>query len=324
MKINLQHGNGGRETSQIINDIFMKFFDNSILRKLEDAAVIDGAQKLAFTTDSFVVEPLFFQGGNIGDLCICGTVNDLAMVGATAKYFTIGFIIEQGMDTSTLERICESIKNRAIEANVKIVAGDTKVVGGNGGLYINTSGIGFVDKSISVSGAKTGSSVIISGNLGDHHAAILSARMGIENGIKSDVAPLGGMVKALIDEGIPIQAMRDITRGGLGGILNEIALSSKCAIEIDEELIPVSDNVRGLCDTLGLDPLYMGNEGKMALIVPETHADKAISIMRGHKYGENACTIGRVTKGAGVFVNTKIGGKRRLPEMSGDGLPRIC
>jgi len=324
MKINLQHGNGGRETSEIINKIFMKYFDNEILSKLEDAAVVDGAEKLAFTTDSFVVEPLFFPGGNIGDLCVCGTVNDLAMVGAEAKYITTGFIIEQGMDTDILERICASISEKASEAGVKIVAGDTKVINGNGGVYINTSGLGFVDKAISVSGAKAGSVVVLSGSLGDHHAAILSARMRIENNIVSDAAPLNGMVKELMDNDIPIEAMRDITRGGLGSILNEIAKASKCAIEIDEASIPVSDNVRGLCGCLGLDPLYMGNEGKMAMIVPEDYADRALEIMRKNKYGENACVIGKVLDGAGVFVNTKIGGKRRCPEMSGDGLPRIC
>ena len=324
MRITMQHGNGGRETTQIINDIFLKHYGNKILCKMEDAAVFNGRSSMAMTTDCFVVKPLFFKGGNIGSLCVCGTVNDLAMVGAKPKYLTIGFIISQNIEFETLEEICKSIGEMANEANVKIVAGDTKVIDGDGEIYINTSGVGFIPKQISIYNAKEGDVVIVSGNLGDHHAAILSARMGIENEIISDVAPLNNMVEMLLKENVEIHAMRDITRGGLGGILNEISVASKCEIEINEESLPVSDSVRGLCNTLGLDPLYMGNEGKLAMFVPSYEAKRALEIMRACKYGENARVVGVVNEGSGVVMKTKIGGKRIVSQMSGDGLPRIC
>jgi len=324
MKITMQYGNGGRETNQLIKDLFLKYFGNRVLNRLEDAAIVRVKNEIAMTTDSFVVDPLIFNGGDIGALCVCGTANDLTMVGAKPKYLTIGFIISQNLEFDKLEEICKSIAERAEEARVKIVAGDTKVIDGDGGLYINTSGIGFVQKRTSIAGAKDGDVVIVSGNLGDHHAAILSARMGIDNNIKSDVAPLIGMVKRLWHENVEIHALRDITRGGLGGILNEIAVASNCEIVLNEASIPVSDDVRGLCSTLGLDPLYMGNEGKMALIVPSYEAARALEIMREHEYGKNAFVVGLISEGKGVVVRTKVGGNRILPQMSGDGLPRIC
>jgi len=280
---------------------------------------------LAMTTDGFVVKPLFFAGGDIGRLSVCGTVNDLAMAGAVPMYLTASFIIEEGMEIDDLDRIARSMRACADEANVKIVAGDTKVVEGSGGLTITTAGIGYIQgKSISIKDAKPGDAVLISGTLGDHHACILSSRMGIENTIQSDAAPLCDMVRALLDNRIPLHGLRDVTRGGLGTILNEIADASNCAVELIEGQIPVTREVRGLCSILGLDPIYMGNEGKLAAIVPEEHAQQALEIITNSPYGKDAAVIGHVTEGKGVSLRTELGGRRMLPPLQGEGLPRIC
>ena len=292
---------------------------------MEDSAVVDGHRKIAITTDSFVVTPLFFNGGDIGRLAVCGTVNDLLMRGAVPKYITSAFIIEEGADTKTLERIAKSMAETAAEAGVTVVAGDTKVIEGNGGVYINTAGVGFVDNENIVStNLQDGDCVIVSGTMGDHHATILSARMEIENNIKSDNAPLTDIVKTLIDGGIDLHCMRDVTRGGLGTVLNELANASHKGIEIEESAIPISDEVKAFSKILGLNILHMGNEGKLVAIVPSEQADKAVQLIKQSKYGENAAIIGKVTNGDGVTLITPLGGQRKVNVLIGEGLPRIC
>lgn len=325
MKITLSHGSGGKATSELIDKIFARSFSNPILNMMEDSAVVDGHGKIAITTDSFVVTPLFFNGGDIGRLAVCGTVNDLLMRGAVPKYITSAFIIEEGADTETLERIAKSMAETAAEAGVTVVAGDTKVIEGNGGVYINTAGVGFVDNENIVStNLQDGDCVIVSGTMGDHHATILSARMEIENNIKSDNAPLTDIVKNLIDGGIDIHCMRDVTRGGLGTVLNELANASRKGIEIEKSAIPISDEVKAFSKILGLNILHMGNEGKLVAVVPSEQADKAVEIMEQSKYGENAAIIGKVTNGDGVTLITPLGGQRKVNVLIGEGLPRIC
>lgn len=325
MKITLSHGSGGKATSELIDKIFARSFSNPILNMMEDSAVVEGHRKIAITTDSFVVTPLFFNGGDIGRLAVCGTVNDLLMRGAVPKYITSAFIIEEGADTKTLERIAKSMAETAAEAGVTVVAGDTKVIEGNGGVYINTAGVGFVDNENIVStNLQDGDCVIVSGTMGDHHATILSARMEIENNIKSDNAPLTDIVKNLIDGGINIHCMRDVTRGGLGTVLNELANASRKGIEIEESAIPISDEVKAFSKILGLNILHMGNEGKLVAVVPSEQADKAVQLMKQSKYGENAAIIGKVTNGDGVTLITPLGGQRKVNVLIGEGLPRIC
>lgn len=325
MKITLSHGSGGKATSELIDQIFARHFSNPILNMMEDSAVVDGYGKIAITTDSFVVTPLFFKGGDIGKLAVCGTVNDLLMRGAVPKYITSAFIIEEGADTDTLEAIASSMAKTANEAGVCIVAGDTKVIEGNGGVYINTTGIGFANNENIVStNLQNGDCVIVSGTMGDHHATILSARMEIENDIQSDNAPLTDIVKNLIDGGIDIHCMRDVTRGGLGTVLNELANASQKQIEIEETAIPISDEVKAFSKILGLNIMHMGNEGKLIAIVPSEQANKAVEIMKNSKYGENATIIGKITNGEGVILNTRLGGQRKINVLIGEGLPRIC
>lgn len=325
MKITLSHGSGGKATSELIDQIFARHFSNPILNMMEDSAVVDGYGKIAITTDSFVVTPLFFKGGDIGRLAVCGTVNDLLMRGAVPKYITSAFIIEEGADTDTLEAIASSMAKTANEAGVCIVAGDTKVIEGNGGVYINTTGIGFANNENIVStNLQNGDCVIVSGTMGDHHATILSARMEIENDIQSDNAPLTNIVKNLIDGGIDIHCMRDVTRGGLGTVLNELANASQKQIEIEETAIPISDEVKAFSKILGLNIMHMGNEGKLVAIVPSEQANKAVEIMKNSKYGENATIIGKITNGEGVILNTRLGGQRKVNVLIGEGLPRIC
>lgn len=326
MKITLSHGSGGKSTSELIGSVFAKHFSNPILNMMEDSAVVDGRTKIAITTDSFVVTPLFFKGGNIGRLAVCGTVNDLLMRGAKPKYLTCGFILEEGADTDDLDIIAEAMAETAKEAGVIIVAGDTKVIEGNGGIYINTTGVGFVEDETDINSSRLreGDCVIVSGNLGDHHATILSARMNIENNIESDNAPLGEMVFAMLENGIDVHCLRDVTRGGLGTVLNELAEASGVNIEIEETKIPVCDEVRAFSKILGLNIFHMGNEGKLVAIVPNEQAEKALDIIRASKYGENAEIIGKVNLGEGVTLVTEYGGKRKIGPLIGEGLPRIC
>ena len=325
MKITMAHGSGGKASAQLMSDIFGKHFKNQILDRMEDAAVLTVNGRIACSTDSFVVSPLVFKGGDIGKLCVCGTVNDLLMMGAVPRYITCGFIMEEGLDMELLDKIVESMARQARAAGVTVVAGDTKVVEGSGGLYINTTGIGEIPEGRDVSSrnCRPGDVVIVSGNLGDHHACILSHRMEIENEITSDCAALNDIVNALFEGGIHVRTMRDVTRGGLGTVLNEIADSSGCMIELDEEAIPVSPDVRGFADILGLDPLYMGNEGKMIAVVAADEAKKALEIMKTTVNGSNAAVIGSVAEGSGAYIKTRLGATRRFDVLYGDGLPRI-
>lgn len=329
MKITMAHGSGGQASAQLMKDIFGKYFNNEILGRMEDAAVLEiggTPARIACSTDSFVVTPLEFKGGDIGKLCVCGTVNDLLMMGAVPKYLTCGFILEEGLDIDLLDRLVASMARQAAEAGVAIVAGDTKVVEGNGGLCINTTGIGEIpaDRDVSSAHGTPGDAIILSGNLGDHHACILSCRMGIENDIRSDCAALGDVVEALFAAGIEVHTMRDVTRGGLGTVINEIAASSGVRVELEEEAIPVHAEVRGFADILGLDPLYMGNEGKMIAVVPAAQADAALAAMRGTEHGKDAAVIGRILEGAGAYMRTRLGATRRFDVLYGEGLPRIC
>lgn len=326
MKITMAHGSGGKTSAELMSSVFGKHFKNSILDKMEDAAVVEVSGKIAFSTDSFVVTPLEFKGGDIGKLCVCGTVNDLLMMGAEPKYLTCGFILEEGLEIETLDRIVASMAKQAEIAGVKIVAGDTKVVEGSGGLYINTSGIGVIpeDRDVSAANCRPGDKLILSGNLGDHHACILSARMEIENDIKSDCGCLKDITDALFGNGVDVRTMRDVTRGGLGTILNEIADTSGCKIELQEEAIPVNEEVRGFADILGLDPLYMANEGKMIAIVPGEQAEKALEAIRATEHGKDAVIIGEIKEGNGTYIVTRLGGSRILDVLYGEGLPRIC
>ena len=326
MKIAMAHGSGGKSSAQLMSDIFGKHFKNQVLDRMEDAAVLEVSGRIACSTDSFVVTPLVFRGGDIGKLCVCGTVNDLLMMGAVPKYLTCGFILEEGLDTELLDGIVESMAAQAREAGVIIVAGDTKVVEGSGGLYINTTGIGEIPdgRDVSSRNCRPGDVVILSGNLGDHHACILSHRMEIENEIQSDCAALNDIVDALFAEKIDVRTMRDVTRGGLGTVLNEIAESSSCMVELEEESIPVHDDVRGFADILGLDPLYMGNEGKMIAVVPAEDAQKALEAMRSTEHGRDAAIIGTIKEGEGTYLKTRLGATRRFDVLYGEGLPRIC
>lgn len=326
MKITLAHGSGGKSTTELIDKVFAKHFSNPILNMMEDSAVVDGSSRIAVTTDSFVVTPLIFKGGDIGRLSVCGTVNDLLMRGAVPKYITSAFIIEEGADTDILETIVKSMAETAKEAGVTVICGDTKVIEGNGGIYINTTGVGFVKASTDIvsTNLKEGDAVVVSGNMGDHHAAILSARMGIENNIESDNAPLVEMVQKMLKNGIELHCMRDVTRGGLGTVLNELANASKVNIELTEENIPVNEEVKAFAKILGLDIMHMGNEGKLVAIMPKKQAEKAVNIIRQCPYGENAQIIGEIKHGSGVTLITPIGGKRIVNVLYGEGLPRIC
>jgi hydrogenase expression/formation protein HypE len=330
MKITAAHGSGGRDSALLMRDIFGRRFSNPILDRLEDAAVLDAAAfmpgRLAVSTDSFVVTPLVFKGGDIGKLSVCGTVNDLLMVGAKPLYLTCGFILEEGLDTDVLDLVAASMAETAGAADVSVVAGDTKVAGYGGGLCVNTTGIGVVPigREVSAAGCEPGDAVLLSGNLGDHHACILSARMGVENGIASDCACLYDITEALYSAGVRVKAMRDVTRGGLGTVLNEIAASSGCAVSLREEDIPVGEAVRGFCGLMGLDPLYMGNEGKMIAVVDGRDAAKALKAMRETQNGKNAAAVGRIAAGSGVSMQTRLGGTRRVDVLYGEGLPRIC
>ena len=328
----MEHGSGGRATGELIRDIFESQFDSDVLSEMEDAAVVPGSGTIAMTTDSFVVTPVVFPGGDIGRLCICGTVNDLCMRGAVPKYITCGFILEEVAELDVLRRIVKSMAETAREAGVKIVAGDTKVIEGNGGIYINTAGVGFVPDGVDIKAknAEVDDVIIVSGNVGDHHATVLSQRMGIKNTIVSDNAPLQEMVGKLIESGIPVHVLRDVTRGGLATVLKELALASGLRFDLFQENLPVDPQVKSFSGLLGLDPLYMGNEGKLVAIVPKDYAASAVEIIRGCKYGENACMIGTVTfpeddseKGA-LIMKTEIGGRRFLDILQGEGLPRIC
>ncbi len=329
----LGHGSGGRLSAELLRDVFLRAFTNPVLAQLNDQAIVsvDGA-RLAFTTDSFVVKPLFFPGGDIGSLAVHGTVNDLAVGGAEPLFLSAAFIIEEGLPIETLRRVVASFRRAAWEAGVEVVTGDTKVVekGKGDGLFINTSGIGRVRDGVHLSAnqARPGDRILLSGTLGDHGIAILSQREGLEfeSPISSDSAPLHTLVKAMLEVAPALRCLRDPTRGGLSSTLNEIALQSHVGMALEETAIPIQEAVRGACELLGLDPLYVANEGKLVAIVPAEHAEAVLAAMRAHPLGKRAAIIGTVTaKPAGaVTLRTALGTTRVVDMLSGDQLPRIC
>lgn len=325
-RITMAHGSGGQASHELMERIFGRYFRNDVLAALEDAAVLDVAGRIAYSTDSFVVTPPVFPGGDIGKLSVCGTVNDLLMMGAGPRYLTCGFILEEGLPLTILEDITASMAREAENAGVTIVAGDTKVVEGKGGLYINTSGIGLIpeNRRVGVAQIRPGDKVLLSGTLGDHQATIYSARMGIDNDLTSDCGCLMDITEALYAAGVIPHAMRDVTRGGLGTILNELAQSASCGMVLEEKSIPVDDRVRGLSDILGLDPLYMANEGKMVMVVAPKDAERALAAVRTAEHGTKAALIGEVVPEGRVELITPIGGRRVLDVLYGEGLPRIC
>lgn len=334
VQVVLGHGSGGKMTQTLIQRIFYPPFDNPVLLRGDDSAVVGSplGGRLALTTDCHVVSPLFFPGGDIGRLAVCGTVNDLCMVGAQAHWLTAGFILEEGLPFETLERIARSMQNAAEEAGIIIVAGDTKVTerGKADGLFISTSGIGTVPEGRDVGGAKArpGDVVLLSGAIGDHGIAVLAARgeLEFEAQVESDVAPLNGMVERMFEVCPSIRVLRDPTRGGLATSLNEIARQSRVGIRINEQSIPVHDAVEAACEMLGFDPLYVANEGKLVAIVPADASQDVLEAMRSHPYGKQSCTIGEVLdEPAGrVLMQTAIGGSRVIETLSGEMLPRIC
>ncbi len=327
------HGAGGKMMNDLIRHLFAAEFKNDLLGQLADATVIDpGPGRLAFTTDSFVVSPLSFPGGDIGELAVNGTVNDLAMSGATPLYLSAGFILEEGLPMETLGRLCASMARAARAAGVQIAAGDTKVVnkGHGDGIYINTSGIGRVPEGVGIgpAEAKPGDAVIVSGTMGDHGIAIMSVREGLkfQTEIKSDTAPLHGLVAAMLANTKDIHCLRDATRGGLGAVLNELALASNVGIEFEEPKVPVRPEVMAACEMLGLDPLFIANEGKLVAFLPEKYADSTLAVMQQHPYGKNARLIGKVVEQhrGMVIAKTSIGGSRVVDLPAGELLPRIC
>ena len=332
-EILLGHGSGGKLSAELIRDIFLPALRNPVLDKLDDQAVVEvGGVRLAFTTDSFVVKPLFFRGGDIGSLAVHGTVNDLAMGGARPLWLSAAFVIEEGLPMETLRRIVTSLGEAAREAGVTVVTGDTKVVerGKGDGLFINTSGIGVVPEGVRLSAdqARAGDKVLLSGSIGDHGIAIMAEREGLEfeTPLKSDSAALHTLVAAMLAVTKSIRCLRDPTRGGLSSTLNEIAGASRVNIEVNEDSIPVREEVRGACELLGLDPLYVANEGKLVAVVDPLEADAVLAAMRGHTLGREARIIGTVTEGrAGlVTMRTAFGTTRVVDMLSGDQLPRIC
>jgi len=328
------HGSGGKLSHDLISGLFMPPLGNPILQAGNDAGVVElesGAQ-LAVSTDSHVVWPLFFPGGDIGRLAVCGTVNDVAMMGATPKYLTAGFILEEGLELGLLEQVVASMRLAAIEAGVQIIAGDTKVVerGKADGLYINTSGVGHIQDNLRISGdqARPGDIVILSGPIGDHGIAVLGARgeLGFETDLQSDVAPLNHLVAAMIQASDQVHVLRDPTRGGIASTLNEIAQQSQVAIMLDESSIPIRPAVQAVCEMLGFDPLYIANEGKVLAIVGREDADKVLSAIRASRYGEEAVIVGEVQAAPQnrVLLRTPIGTTRIVDMLAGEMLPRIC
>ncbi len=354
-KILLVHGSGGQLSHELVEHLFLKYFDNPILARMDDAAVVQVGKwasgpvgdlptcrladfRLAFTTDSYVVSPIFFPGGDIGKLAVCGTVNDLAMSGATPLYLSAGFILEEGLKLADLERVVASMAAAAQDAGVQIVTGDTKVVdhGKADKLFINTAGVGVVPVGVEISGdrARPGDVVILSGTVGDHGMTIMSQREGLrfDSPLASDCAPLNGLVAAMLDafsslsSPKAIHCLRDPTRGGLATTLNEVAGKSGVGIAIEEHAVPVRDAVRAACELLGLDPLYVANEGKLVAFVAPAAADAVLATMRAHEYGREAAIIGQVmAEHAGrVVLRTALGARRILDMLVGEQLPRIC
>ena len=338
--ITLDYGSGGRKMHRLIQEMFLKYFRNPILAKFEDSAelnIIKSKPDFCFTIDSYVVQPLFFPGGDIGKLSICGTVNDLAVKGAKPLYIAVSFVIQEGISLKTLEKICASLSKTAKSVNVPIVTGDTKVIERRSEkeeIVITTCGIGkillnYQNPTLGVKNIKVGDVVLINGNIGDHEASIILARgeYDFKANVKSDCAPLYSLIELLAKEKCEIKMMRDPTRGGLATTLNEIADAAKLGITIDERSIPIQKPVRGMAELLGFDPLYMANEGKVIIIASVKDSDRIIKIMKKHPLGKNCAMIGTVTKrkyGLGVWLKTNIGGLRPVLQLEGFQIPRIC
>ncbi len=333
-QIVMGHGSGGKMSQDLIARFFLPAFDNPALLAGDDAGIVHPTpeMKLSISTDSHVVWPLFFPGGDIGRLAVCGTVNDVAMLGATPLYLTAGFILEEGLDLSILRKVITSMQAAAVEAGVQIIAGDTKVVqkGKADGLYINTTGIGVVPGGVEIGGAlaRPGDVVLLSGPIGDHGIAVLEARgeLGFSSGIQSDTAPLNQLVSAILSASHRVHVLRDPTRGGLATSLNEIAQQSQVGILLDEACIPVRPAVSAACEMLGFDPLYIANEGKLLAIVDQADADAVLMTMRSTHYGEEAVRIGTVVDfpPKRVLLKTTLGSTRVVDVLAGEMLPRIC
>ncbi len=329
----LAHGGGGRLMAQLIEKMFVPAFDNPHLNRLHDGAVIDiDSGKLAFSTDSYVVDPLFFPGGDIGTLAVNGTVNDLAMCGARPRYLSAGFIVEEGLPMKTLWRIVTSMRDAAAAAGVAVVCGDTKVVdrGKGDGLFVNTAGVGVIPDGIVVGAERIvpGDTVLLSGDVGRHGITIMAERQGLgfESTIESDCAPLAAVVGDLLAGGLDVHCMRDLTRGGLASAIVEIAETAGRRIDLDETLIPVSEQVRGACEVLGLDPFHVANEGRFVVFVAAGDQDEALSIMHDHPQSRGAVAIGKVSPESRPLVSMKtlVGATQVLDRLSGEQLPRIC
>lgn len=334
-KIEIGHGSGGLMTQELIHEVFMKHFDNEWLRAEGDSAIVESThKKIAFTTDSYVINPLFFPGGDLGKLAVCGTVNDLAVTGARPSYLTAGFILEEGLPFETLENIVKSMKAEADNAGVHIVAGDTKVVekGQADRIFINTSGVGFVDdlhrNLASGKLINAGDVVFVNGTIGDHEAAILNAREKYfsESRLESDCASLNGLIRMLLDRTNTVRFIRDITRGGMAGILHEIAGMTSLGFEIEENKIPIDESVQAFCEALGYEPLHMACEGRFLVIADESEAKQVENVMKDHELGKKATRIGKVTEEhpKEVVLETIVGGRRLLEPPREAKVPRIC
>jgi hydrogenase expression/formation protein HypE len=332
-RVVLDHGSGGKISHRLITEFILPVFNNPVLTQLDDGAILDmNGKRLAFSTDSFTVDPIFFPGGDIGELAVNGTVNDIAMCGAEPVYLSVGLIIEEGFSLDNLEKIIKSMGRAAEIAGVQIVTGDTKVVpkGAADKIFINTSGIGIIGEGVRIAGdrAMPGDKIILSGSIADHGITILTQREGLkfESTIESDTACLNHMVKKMLSITNDIHVLRDPTRGGVGTTLNEIALSSKAGIIIDEQKIPVRNEVAGICELMGFDPLYMANEGKLLTFVGEERAEKVLGVMREDKNGKDSAIIGEVVSDnpGKVIMKTGIGGTRIVGMLAGEQLPRIC
>jgi hydrogenase expression/formation protein HypE len=332
-RIDLSHGGGGRAMAQLVEDMFVAAFDNDVLRQRNDQAAFDvPGGRMVMTTDGYVISPLFFPGGDIGSLAVHGTVNDVAMAGARPLYLSAGFIIEEGFPLADLQRIVNSMAQASKDAGVPVVTGDTKVVekGKGDGVFITTAGIGIVPPGVTISGdrARPGDAILVSGTMGDHGVTIMSTREGLEfeTDLLSDSAALHGMVAEMVAARPGIRVLRDPTRGGLASTLNEIAAQSQVGMMIRETAIPVQEQVRGACELLGLDPLYVANEGKLICICPPEDAEALLAIMRAHRYGGNAAMIGlcRADDHHFVQMETALGGNRVVDWLAGEQLPRIC
>ena len=331
--IQLDHGSGGKLSHSMFTDMILPLFKNKILSRQDDGAVLDVEKgRIAFSTDSYVVDPIFFPGGNIGDLAVNGTINDICMMGAVPMAISVGLIMEEGLPQKDLQIILEAMANAAKKAGVNIVTGDTKVVprGKADKIFINTSGIGIIPDGVDLSGhnAKPGDKIIVSGTIADHGITILSSREGLkfDSDIQTDSAPLNTMVQSLVQSDCDLHLLRDPTRGGLGTTLNEIATQSKVGIRINESSLPVKGAVQGTCELLGFDPLYIANEGKLIAFVASDDAQKALEIIKKNEFGKDAAIIGEVVKEdpGKVYLTTVVGGLRRVDMLTGEQLPRIC